>query len=206
MAKLAATVAICVLAVLPLAGCSDDNAKGSDDPAPTAPTTTLKPTPTTPAPTTAAWRDKYTAEQLDAYDAALARWQEYTKKTNAIYMAGRDTSEARAVFRDYSMKWQGLVKVLAETYDAGRVRKERPTKPLSTRAQLVRLNADGTGSVTIWQCTDYSDVLVTQNGQPVAGTKPDHLITPLIIHMAKPEGRDWMVADTELKDKASCAG
>jgi hypothetical protein len=200
MKKLANVLAACVLAALVITGCSDETTpNGSDDPTPTAPTTSSTPTPTTPA-----WQAKFTAEQLEAYDAALERWQKYTEKTNEIYRVGKDTPEARAVLREYSMQWQGDVAVLADTADR-KVRIERPAKPLSWKAVSIKLNDDGTGNLIISQCTSYRDILVTQGGKPIGEAKPEHVVTALTINMSKPKGYDWMVAATDLKDKRSCA-
>ncbi|MEJ7831858.1 MAG: hypothetical protein WKF79_03010 [Nocardioides sp.] len=206
MTRLAQVLAGGVAAAMVLAGCSEDTDPGpTAGPAPTATVTSPSLTPSQ-SPTTPAWQSKYTDDELAIYEDALARQLEYFEKKNAIYKAGKDTPEAREVFREYSLLWPGLVAELAESYDQRGLRIVRPPTPLSTRMVSINMNEDGTGSLLMSQCTDYSDILVTQNGEELSGTKPDHLITALTINMSKPEGRDWMLATTELKDKQSCAG
>lgn len=155
----------------------------------------------------AGWQDDFTTEQLDAYEAALFRWNEYKRETEPIYRNGKDTPEARRILKEYSFNWQSDIVELGETYDKGGVRIVRDAEPVWAMAQRVRLNRDGTGSVFISQCTDYSSIRVTQNGEELAGTKPKHPVTPLIIEMINPgDEYGWMVGETTLKDERSCAG
>ncbi|MCM0621958.1 hypothetical protein [Nocardioides bruguierae] len=147
-----------------------------------------------------AWRSRFSPGQLQRYDAALSRWIEYSHKTARIYRAGVDTPGARAVFAEYDMQAQLRTRALAETYDDGGVRVERGPTALDRRATSI-----GRQVVVIRQCNDYSRVRVTQDGEVVAGATPRHLVTPIVIEMDRPRGRDWMVARIQLKDKTSCA-
>ena len=194
----AALVAVAALGT----ACSDD-ADGSTQPDPpsSAPTSTATSTPTEdpePGGPPAGWEDEFTAEQLTTYNAALARYKQYRRATDPIYRDGKDTPEARALLQEYSALWQRDVVELAE-YDRGGIRTLRAPEPLWTYARSVKPTY-----VVIVQCTDYTNVQVTQNGEEVTGTKPKHLLTPLAIKMDKPEGR-WLFAGVSLKDRTSCA-
>ena len=52
------------------------------------------------------WEDKFTRGQLNSYNAALRRWEQYTKLSNEIYRKGRDTPDARNTLREFSLFWQ----------------------------------------------------------------------------------------------------
>jgi hypothetical protein len=198
------TTAVAVALLATVAGCGGDETEA--DPLPPTPSTT-SPTPssteTTPA-APAGWEDDFTEDQLRAYDAALIRWQRYIELTNEIYRKGKDTPEARAVLKGYNLLWQRDIVTLAQTYDEGGLRLEVPSMPLWTMAKSVDVTKDGAGTVFITQCTDYSQVRYTRNGK-VLKNKPRHLVTPLTIHMTKPDGHGWMFAGSTLKDKSSCA-
>ena len=202
--KLAKFCSAELLFVLAVCGCSSNASESPVEatPTPKATATAEVPQPSSePASVGPDWQDKFTPSQLEVYEAALKRWQEYTDQRNQIYGEGLDTPEARAVLREYSMQWQLRVRELAELYDQGGVRILVPEEAIAWRALSISPTV-----VLISQCTDYRDVRVTQRGRPVKGTKPDHPITPLIIEMDKTDGRDWMVALTDLKDERSCAG
>lgn len=147
----------------------------------------------------AGWEDKFTRDQLNAYNAALRRWQQYTKLANEIYRKGKDTPEARKTLEEYSLFWQRDAVTLARDFDKGGIRAEVPPKPLWTYATSVEPN-----QVAIIQCTDYSKVKYTKNGD-VLDNKPKHLVTPLIVRMTRTTDGVWKVRTTALKDKKSCA-
>ena len=197
MVKVRATVAVYLLMSLAAVGCSDDGQAANPSTTSSAPPASTPSASATPSEET--WRAKFTDAQLEAYEQALGRWQEYTEKTNAIYKAGRNTPAAREVFREFSMQWQGRVGELVTRYERDGARVVRPPEGLSWQAVSARPRV-----VVIRQCTDYRDLLVTVKGKKLAGTQPDHLVTPLLIEMDRPIGKDWMVADTKLKDSRSC--
>jgi len=147
----------------------------------------------------AGWKDKFTREQLNTYNAALRRWQQYTKLANEIYRHGEDTPEARRTFEEYSLFWQRDAVMLARDYDKGGIREEVPPKPLWTYATSIEPN-----QVAMIQCTDYSAARVTKNGD-VLDNKPKHLITPLIVRLTKTTDGKWKFRTSTLKDKTSCA-
>lgn len=145
------------------------------------------------------WEDKFTREQMNSYNAALRRWEQYTKLSNEIYRKGQDTPDARDTLQEFSLFWQRDVVTLARDFDKGGIREEVPPEPLWTYATSIEAS-----QVAIIQCTDYSDARITKNGD-VLDNKPKHLVTPLIVRMTKTTDGDWKFRSTTLRDKASCA-
>ena len=144
------------------------------------------------------WEDKFTREQMNSYNAALRRWEQYTKLSNEIYRKGKDTPDARDTLQEFSLFWQRDVVTLSTDYDKGGLRREVPAEPLWTYARSVKPTY-----VVIVQCTDYSKIKYTKNGD-VLDNKPNHLVTPLVVRMGKPQGKDWVFEGSTLKDKESC--
>ena len=144
------------------------------------------------------WEDKFTHQQMNNYNAALRRWEQYTKLSNEIYRKGKDTPDARDTLQEFSLFWQRDVVTLSTDYDKGGLRREVPAEPLWTYAKSVKPTY-----VVIVQCTDYSRIKYTKNGD-VLDNKPKHLVTPLVVRMGKPKGQDWVFEGSTLKDKKSC--
>ena len=200
-------VALLTVSMLAAAGCGSSAQKGEPaSPRPAAPQTA----PSSPAteetggpPTD--WKDKYTADELRAYGTALSRWQRYQQLTEPIDETGKYTPEAEEVYREYVVTWQTSVIQLRNAEKAG-VHVEVPPEPLWTIAESVELKADGSGTVVIRQCTDYSKVRVTKNGAVVEdGVKPQHVVTPILIRMVTIGGK-WKYVETTVEDKKTCAG
>ena len=145
------------------------------------------------------WEDKFTHEQINIYNAALRRWEQFSKLANEIYRHGKDTPEARKTLREYSLFWQRDVVTLARDYDKGGIREEVQPTPLWTYPTSIESN-----QVAMIECTDFSNIKYTKNGD-VLDNKPKHLVTPLIVRMTKTTDGEWKFRNTTLKDKASCA-
>jgi hypothetical protein len=192
------TLALVVTLSSSLAAC------GGDPEAKPAPSKTSKETPSPSEDPSkaggppAGWEDKFTRQELNTYNAALRRWEQYTKLANEIYRKGRDTHDARNTLREFSLIWQRDVLTLSTDYEKGGLRREVPSEPMWTYAQSVKPTY-----VVIVQCTDYSKIKYTKNGD-VLDNKPKHLVTPLVVRMSKPKGKDWVFQGSTLKDKESC--
>ena len=99
-----AVVGVCALGLIASA-CGGD---GPADPVPTSspsPSTvdssSATPTPSSPTSDPDAWRSDFTSAQLDAYDAALARWDAYEARSEPIWAAGRATPAAEELFKEF---------------------------------------------------------------------------------------------------------
>ena len=179
---------------------------GSDPettPPPSTPASTKDPSPSSDPSEAggppAGWQDKFTHKQMDTYNAALRRWEQYTKLSNEIYRTGKDTPDARDTLQEFSLLWQRDVVILTRDYSKGGIRDEVPPQPLWTYATSIKPS-----QVAMIQCTDYSHARTTKNGD-VLVNKPRHQVTPLIVRMTKTTDGDWKVRSTTLRDKASCA-
>lgn len=191
-----------LVAALALAGCGAEEpgsqpADSAPKAAPTTDSSASAPDPGGGPP--AGWQKKFTRKQLNTYHAALDRWQQYSTLANDIYREGKDTPAARRVLREYHLFWQREVVILANDYDQGGLRRRVPSEPMWTYARAIKPT-----QVTIVQCTDYRDIEYTKNGD-VLDNRPKHPVTPLVVEMTKPAGRDWMFEGSELKDQRSCA-
>lgn len=196
--KVLAATATAALLLAASVGCSDSQA----DPIPKASTSaTPSQTPTT-APKTGGppvgWEKKFTQQQLNTYDAALARWTRFNELNNSIYQKGKNTPQARAVLREYDLFSQRNIKTLGETFDKGGVRQVGSAEAQWSYAKTVKTNR-----VVLVQCLDYSNLRYTKKGKAMQN-RPKHLVTPLVVRMTKPNDRNWMFESSTLKDKTSC--
>lgn len=195
------------VAMLSAAACSGDDPQA--EPTPTPPSSSLPPS-TPSAPTSepggppADWEDSYTADELSAYEAALSRWSRYQQAVESIDAAGKYTPEAEDLYREYIVTWQTSVIQLRDAEKAG-VRVEVPPEPIWTIADSVEIKADGSGTVVLRQCTDYSKVRVTKDGTVTEeGVKPEHVVTPILIRMVTLDGK-WKYVETTIEDESTCA-
>ena len=183
------TVSIALLATTAACGGGDDEPEAKP-PSSTAPTTQSL-SPTQPSPTETAWQDQYTPAQLDAYEAALSRYEEYETRSEPIWAAGKVTDRADALFKQYfpSPLWQGRLRMLS-SYEQVDVQVEGLADVYWSRAKSI---SDTGLSVVINQCVDYTTVKVTQRGEaawPVKWQQKPNLRT---ITLEKPEGSDWLI-------------
>ena len=86
----------------------------------------------------AGWEDKFTREQMNTYNAALRRWEQYTKLSNEIYRKGKDTPDARNTLQEFSLFWQRDVADPVQGLRQGRLAREVPSEPLWTYARSVK--------------------------------------------------------------------
>ena len=64
-------------------------------------------------------------------------------------------------------------------------------------------HVDQTHHVVMIQCTDYSSIRYTKNGD-VLNNKPKHLVTPLVIRMTQAGPATGVHRDSILRDKKTC--
>jgi hypothetical protein len=189
-----AVVGVCALGLLA-------SACGGDAPADPVPTsspsssTVGRPsvTPTSPAPSSDldAWRSDFSSTQLEAYDAALARWEAFESRSEPIWAAGEATPAARAIFDDFlAVSAADAYFDRLKTYEQVEVTSEGLAAVYWSRAKTVSKQAN---SVQIVQCVGYTTISGTQRGEPVV--RPAWLEKPQLrrMFMSKPDGYDWIV-------------
>lgn len=170
--------------------CTDDGRAPNSAPTQSAATTST-PGPTESVTPEPAWQDQYTAKQLEAYGAALARFQTYEHRASSIWAEGEVTERAEALFKQYfpSPVWQSYLQQL-ETYESVDVHIDGVARVYWSRAKSV--SATGL-SVVVTQCVDYSQIRTSQRGQPakpVAWQQRPNLRT---INLEKPDGYGWLI-------------
>jgi len=196
--------------MLSAAGCERDDPPVKPTPTTASPTTVPPTTTATPAHggPPAGWEEKYSAGELKAYKEALSRWQRFRQRLVRLEREGKHTAEAQRVFEEYRVSPQAGAHALRAVEKNG-YRFEEPYEPLWSMAGPVQLSADGKADgavVVIRQCTDYSAMRVTKDGQDVsAEVRPKHVVTTLLIKMTNLGGK-WKYVDSTLRDKKSCAG
>lgn len=189
---------------------------GSDDPEPLPPpSTSSSATSTSPAPAEtedtggppSGWKEDFSNRQLRAYQAALASLERYDRGAGPIYAEGKDTPAARRFFRSNDLEPQKRIELIQGIERAG-IHEVRAAEPLWTKVKSVTLRPDGTGTVLITQCVDYTRLRWEHdNGRPVKGLKPKTLVTPLTVQMDKPNAEsEWLYANSQVSGKHSCAG
>lgn len=125
---------------------------------------TPKAAPTTPSPTS--WETAYTPEQLSAYREALARLTAYEQTSEPIWEAGVVTPAAENLFKKYFSIWQAPLDDL-EFYEKNKLTRTGSLTVLTSEATRIDLSEEG-GSLTIRQCTDPSNITISQAGKEVA--------------------------------------
>ncbi len=139
--------------------------------------------------------------------SALSSSERYDRGAGPIYAKGKDTPAARRFFRSNDLEPEKRIELIQGIERAG-IREVRAAEPLWTKAKLVTLRPDGTGTVLITQCVDYTRLRwEDDNGRPVQGLKPKTLVTPLTVQMDKPDAKSqWLYANSQVKGKQSCVG
>ncbi|MGD9961861.1 hypothetical protein [Nocardioides sp.] len=185
-----AAVSIALLATTAACGGGDDEPEATPSSSTPTPTTQSQ-SPTEPSPTETAWQDKYTDAQLDAYEEALGRYEEYETRSEPIFAEGKVTDRAEALFKQYfpSPLWQGQLRRLT-TYEQVDVQIEGTPGIYWSKAKSV---SDSGKSVVINQCVDYTQVSITQRGEPAPPVKGQQKPNLRTVTLEKPEGYDWLI-------------
>lgn len=185
--------ALSVALLAPMTACGGGGGgDGELEAAPSASTSTAQsPSPTETTPTEPAWQEKYTDAQLEAYNDALSRYEEYETRTEPIWAEGKATDRAEALFKQYfpSPLWQGQLRLLS-SYEQGSVTRDGRADVYWSKAKLI---SDSGRSVVINQCVDYTPIVTRQNGKEAK--RPGWALKPNLrtVNLEKPQGSDWLI-------------
>lgn len=187
-----AVVAVSIALLTTLAACGGgQNEPGATPTSSSTARLNQTPSPTQPDPTEAAWQDRYTDRQLDAFDEALARYQQYETRSEPIWAAGTVTLRAAALFKQYypSPLWQGQERLLS-SYEQGGVTRTGLANVYWSRAKSI---SDRGLSVVIDQCVDYGPIITTQNDEEAE--RPAWALKPNLrtITLERPEDSEWLI-------------
>ena len=184
-----------------LSGCNDGgDSRGDPDPTPSV-TPTSSTTPSDPP-----WVAKYNQAELDAYQRALSRWEQYELRAAPIWEEGKATAGAERLFRRYFIGWRRPLSLL-ELYAQNDVKVVGVPKVLSSRPTKVSLAEDG-DTVIVRQCVDFSPVTVTQGGEPQDHATADHPIVRTVnLARAAKASAPWLIVQFDAdEENPKCAG
>jgi predicted small lipoprotein YifL len=165
-------------------------------PAPTSKTSSSSPSPTTPA-----WESKYTAEQIQAYNEALARWESYEQRSEPIWAKGKVTPAAEALFKEYWITWPNTLNTLRYLEANGVTKSGVPTVVSSQPKKVEEGSKDVT--VVIRQCIDDSNVKTVSEAGAPSSTGP---ATPYVrlITMKKVSSTPWRIVGADGDKAQTC--
>ena len=185
----AAGIAIGML--VSLAGCLNDD---EPETLPTETTSTGPNTSDTPAPPV--WESKYTQKQLQAYEAALTRWETYEQRSEPIWAAGKATAAAGQLFKEFFLNPDAQDQTL-QTYEHAAVKIEGTPSVYWSKASSISSDKD-TGqraaTVDIQQCVDYRSMRTTQYGEPTKPVKERQRPVLRKIHMMR-LATTWLISE-----------
>lgn len=203
---------ITVLIVLALgaAGCGGGGDRPGGEPSRTTATASPsstdsngKPSPSTSAsPALEVWREKFSSEQLIAYDQALATWKQYSAIMERYRREPVGRATVQKVFEQYTYNVTALTDSYVANYVKGGVRQLSPPTPRSWTGRKIKLNPKGS-LVEFDQCTDYTTVDIRRNGRPIEGAAPTENDTAILrVQMSSDKGGSWRSLSTKVVDKA----
>lgn len=172
-----------------LAACDDDSPIVSEpSPVETA-TPTTEPT---KGPDGERWRAKYDDKQLEAYEAALSRWEDFADRLEPIWEDGTVTPRARAIFDTYFTESASEVMLARQReLEANNIKTYGSAEVLWSRASDV---AEDGGWVEIRQCVDLSNYRPERDGEPLERNKWADIPSVRVVSMTKPaNGGPWLI-------------
>ncbi|MEO5665264.1 MAG: hypothetical protein ABIR39_18520 [Nocardioides sp.] len=188
-----AGVALAALALFTTAcaGDRDPETAPSDAPPSSATGSTSEPTTTSPTPTLdpGSWESKFSAAQLEDYEAALQRWESYESRSEPIWAKGKATPAAEKLFKEFfpHPAWMDYWERL-QGYGQINVRVSGTPTVYWSKAKSV--GASGR-SVQVQQCVDYTRVQRTQDGNEISRPAPKPQLRT--IFLSQPEGYGWLI-------------
>lgn len=200
-ATAAGALAIALIGLL-ATGCNDDGTPPTSDPS--DPTTSASANPTEP--TASAWESKYTEDELEAFEKALATWTRYEKLAEPIWAKGKATKAAQQLFRKYwatNSQYSQL-----QRHEAGQIRVEGVGVELWAKPIFVKLGPDG-DSLSIRRCVDGTGVKVFQGDkQLMGGTDRPQIIDIRMFSLVDKKTKStrwWIVRQSNPQGKKPCS-
>ena len=176
------------------AACAGDSPEtappeGSATSATATSSTEPSPSPSTPAKDPDAWKVEFSPAQLDAYEAALRRFESYESRSEPIWAKGHATPAAERLFKEFFPHptwisyWERL-----QSYERVKVKVAGTPTVLWSKAQSITTSGSG---VRIQQCVDYTPVIRTQAGSSIERPAPKPQTRT--IYLSRPDGYDWLI-------------
>lgn len=189
-------IALCALALSATACAGDDDPEAAPTDGATSSATDRTSEPTTePSPTKDpdAWRAKFDAVQLEAYDTALQRWESYESRSEPLWANGEATPAAEELFKEFfpHPTWMDSWEKL-QGYEQVKVKVSGTPVIYWSKAKSVTKSGSG---VQIQQCVDYTPVQRTQDGEEIPRPAPKPQVRT--IFLSQPDGYDWLIYGVE---------
>ncbi|EON25013.1 hypothetical protein CF8_0913 [Nocardioides sp. CF8] len=191
-----ACVALTALAVFTTACAGDSDPETEPTSGATSSATDNTSEPTTdpsPTPDPDAWRAKFDAAQLKAYDTALQRWESYESRSEPLWAKGEATPAAEKLFKEFFPHpiWMDYWEKL-QGYEQVKVKISGTPMIYWSKARSVTKSGSG---VQIQQCVDYTPVQRTQAGEEIPRPAPKPQLRT--IFLSQPDGYDWLIYGIE---------
>lgn len=183
-----ATIAATAALTMGLVACGGDE----PDPIPsTSPSSSASAPSPSPSTDPDAWKKKFNAKQVAAFDDALQRWEDFESRSEPFWAAGKASPQAEELFKEYlpSPKWR-IEFMRLQTYEKAEVKTTGTPEVFWSRATFISKDAT---SVQIRQCIDYRAMTTTQHGKPTkpVSTRQQPVLREL--NLSKPSGYDWLI-------------
>ncbi|MDX6310289.1 MAG: hypothetical protein QOI06_3335 [Nocardioidaceae bacterium] len=174
--------------VVACAACSQGGAATSPSPSDT-PTLSSPTAPSTPTSTLPSTLVGYSAKERTAYLAAVRAYNEFSRRNDSFYAAGRTTGAAKRFYQRYAVDWSTAWGNLAQAAN-NHVKVTGSTNIVWTKPQSIKLGQSMGDVVVLRRCLDESGWVVTQNGKVLdqPQLKQPHVDT---IRLEKHPGEDW---------------
>lgn len=144
------TAVITIALAMTLTACGDEDTSGIPTADTPAPSVTPSPTPT--------WAEDLTDAEIAEYEKALARLAAYEQRSEPLWAAGKATSAAQEIFRDYWVNWSIPFYQLQQSEKVGVTTKGTPKVLWSRPTKIVAYK--GGVQVTLEQCIDPTTITV----------------------------------------------
>lgn len=203
---IAAIIACLSLGLTACAGSGEPDPIPETDP--TSSTSEAAPTETTT--TAPAWEDKYSTH---ASQRTRPPWTGGLRTRPRPSPSGREAKRLqrqRTSSRSTgSIPCGALCPSATSDLRVGRGQERRAPNLLWSKANKINANKDGTGSVVIAQCVDYTSVSTTQYGEPVEVDKAFKKPVMRTIDLGRSKGYPWLIQDLNeptAKNYKRCSG
>lgn len=190
-------IAIAVLGLVAVAGCSDGDE--APDALPSFTGSPSKSPSASSSPSIPPYLEKYTPAERASYAEASAAYDEFIEREAEFAAAGRTTVKAKDFYQKYSLDWATSWGSFAYLANLG-VRIFGVPETVSERPTQITLEAAKGQVVVVRRCLDSRDLKVTQNGKPSKQPQLQQRRT-VTVELVQREREDWWRAGVAKQGK-----
>jgi hypothetical protein len=148
--------------VMTCAACSDGDSPKPPSPSPTSAMASSSATSPSVPPELAG----FTTDEREAFALAVAAYDDFNKRSDAFYAAGRTTRAAKIFYQKYAVDWATAWGNLGQAVN-NQIRVTGTARTVWTKPITIELSATEGDSVVLRRCLDESGRIVTQDGATV---------------------------------------